>query len=91
VRADLRGRTNSVTLNIYLNNILAIRYTLIVSIIGIIYIYLVSLLTTTIIISFPSKIDNFIIKFIVIYSYGYISTSNFSISLYNTYYNSLFR
>jgi hypothetical protein len=56
--------------NIYLSNRLASPLAVIISVIGIIYAYLVSRSTTTIIISFPSEIGNFVIKSIVIYSYS---------------------
>ena len=55
--------------NIYLNNRFTIALVSIVSIIGIIYAYLVSQSTITIIILLPSEIGSFVIKSIIIYSY----------------------
>jgi hypothetical protein len=77
--------------NICLSNRLAICRASMVSVVGIIYAYLVSLSTTTIIISFPSEIGNFVMKSIVIHSYSCISTSDFSISLYSACRDGLFR
>jgi hypothetical protein len=75
----------------YISNRFAIYCALIVSVVRIIYIYLVSRSITTIIISFPSEIGSFVIKSIVIYSYSRFSTSANSNSLYSTYYSDLFR
>jgi hypothetical protein len=62
----------------------------IVSIVRIIYVYLVSRSTTTIIILFLSEISNFVIKSIVNYSYSYIGISVIFISPYSTCRDSLF-
>ena len=56
--------------NIYLSNRLAIRRVSMVSVVGIMYAYLVSRSTTTIIISLPSEIGSFVMKSMVINSNG---------------------
>jgi chromosome condensin MukBEF MukE localization factor len=70
---------------------LAIRRVSMISVVSIIYVYLVSRSTTIIIMSLLSKIGSFVMKSIVIYSYSYFSTSANSISPYDVYRDDLFR
>jgi hypothetical protein len=79
------------TIKIYRSKIFAIYYILILSFVRIIYINLVSRSTTTIIISYLSKLGSFVIKSIVIHSYSFFSALiNYS-SLYRVYLASLSR
>ena len=67
--------------NTYLNNKFVIALASIVSVIGIIYAYLVSQSTITMIISLSSEIGSFVIKSIMIHSYERVSVSDVFISL----------
>ena len=77
--------------NIFLSNRFAIALALIFSVVGIIYAYLVSRSTTTMIISLPSEIGNLVTKSIVIYSYRRVGVSDSLISLYSACCAGLFR
>ena len=77
--------------NIYLNNRFTIALVSIFSVVRIIYTYLVSQSTTTIIMSLFSEISSFVIKSIIFYSYRRVGVSGISISSYSAYYTSLFR
>ena len=77
--------------NIYLSNRFAMALVSIVSVVGIMYAYLVSRSITTMIMSLLSEINSFVMKSIIIYSYRRVGVSDIFISPYSACRAGLFR